>query len=144
MTQETIDERVRREIETVHAFISAWFRGAVGQSRTAFDEQLADRLAPPFVNIQPSGRVLTRADLLASLYDGHGSNPNFAISIADSTVRYRGHAGRLVMATYREHQKGARNTNPPDNARISTVLFEMPDGDGRPIWLHIHETGLAP
>ena len=144
MAQETIDQRVRREIETVHAFISAWFRGDVGQSKAAFDEQLADRLTPSFVNIQPSGQVLTRADLLASLYDGHGTNPNFTISIADSTVRYRADAGRLVMATYREHQKGAKNTDPPDNVRISTVLFEMSDGDGRPTWLHIHETGVAP
>ncbi len=142
--QGSIEERIRTEIEIVHGFISAWFRGKIGQSKAAFDAQLADRLAPSFVNIQPSGQVLTRSDLLTSLYDGHGSNPNFRISIADSTVRYREGTGRLVMATYREHQKGARNTDPPDNVRISTVLFELPAGDGRPTWLHIHETGLAP
>lgn len=141
--QGSIDGHVRTEIETVHAFISAWFRGEVGQSKTAFDAQLADRLAPSFVNIQPSGQVLTRSDLLTSLYEGHGSNPKFRISIADSTVRYQENAGRLVMATYREHQQGAKNTDPPDNVRISTVLFELSPGDGRPAWLHIHETGLS-
>ena len=137
------DERIRAEIETLHAFISAWLRGEVGQSKAAFDEHLADRLALSFVNIQPSGRVLTRSDLLTSLYDGHGSNPKFRISIADSIVRYEESDGRLVMATYREYQQGAKNTDPPDNARISTVIFELPAGDGRPTWLHIHETGLV-
>ncbi len=39
-----LNERIRTEIETVHAFISAWFRGDVSQSRTTFDEQLSDRL----------------------------------------------------------------------------------------------------
>ena len=55
-----LDQRLRAEVETVHTFISAWFRGEVERSDRLFQQQLAGRLAPDMVNIQPSGRTLTR------------------------------------------------------------------------------------
>ena len=49
-----------------------------------------------------------------------------------------------VLATYVEHQDGARNTTPSSNTRISTVLFRVDQTDGPLTWLHIHETWVPP
>ena len=36
-------DRLRSEIEDVHAFISAWFRGDITRDEAAFDARLAQR-----------------------------------------------------------------------------------------------------
>lgn len=131
---------VRREIEEVHRFIAAWFRGEIAAAGDEFDKALAARLAPQMVNIQPSGQVLTRDELLSAIRDGHGANPDFQIAIRDVTLRPELAKAELVLATYTELQSGARNTDPPDNARISTVLLRMEPATDRFTWLHIHET----
>jgi hypothetical protein len=133
-------DRVRSEIEAVHAFISSWFRGELPQSDGLFDEEFAARMGAQLINIQPSGRALARSELIASIRRGYGANPSFRITISDCEVRSACDAERLVLATYTELQQGARNTTPPDNTRVSTVLLELPRKDGRATWLHIHET----
>ena len=140
--REALRDRLCTEIEAVHAFLAAWFRGEAARSEAAFAAELADRLAPGMVNIQPSGRVLARAELLAAIKDGHGANPAFAITITDCALRHVTDDGRLALVTYVEHQRGAKNTDPPDNRRLSSALFEIPPAPARPIWLHIHETAL--
>jgi len=129
---------LRREIEDVHAFIASWFRGDLIPDDAVFDNGLCARMAAELVNIQPSGQVLTRSDLVDGIRAGHGSNSNFRISISDVVLRWVGDGKALV--TYVEFQQGARQTVPADNRRISSVLFDL-SGE-RPLWLHIHETGL--
>jgi len=94
------------------------------------------------INIQPMGRILSRSDLISLVYDGYGSNPDFRIEVKDCLVRYFSADAKTVLATYVEYQSGSLQTTPSENVRFSTVLFELPEGDARPIWLHIHETGL--
>ena len=129
---------IREEIEAVHRFISAWFCGDVPRSADRFSAGLGDRLAPDLVNIQPSGRMLTRDALLASIENGHGANPLFRIEIEDVQMRYIG-GDDLVLATYVERQSGALQSN-PENSRISSVLMRRRPGTGALEWLHIHET----
>ena len=134
---------VRREIEDVHRFIAAWFRGEIAARGDEFDRTLAARLAPQLVNIQPAGQVLTRDELLTAIREGHGANPDFQIAIRDVVLHPELANAELVLATYTELQSGARNTDPPDNARISTVLLRVnPATDGF-TWLHIHETATT-
>lgn len=133
-------DRLRREIEDVHAFIAAWFRGDMARDDALFDARLARHLEPGLVNIQPSGRILTRAELLDGIHDGHARNPSFQIEIRDAVLRQV--AGDTALVTYVEHQRGAKNTEPADNRRISSVWFCRIGGDTAPVWLHIHETGL--
>ena len=132
---------VREEIEALHAFISAWFRGEEPDTNEAYAAGLADRLAPGFVNIQPAGRVHERDGLLASLRDGHGTNPEFRISISKTRLHHLDEASGLVLATYVETQSGARHSHPPTNARLSTVLMRR-TGTGALEWLHVHETAV--
>ncbi len=134
---------MRHEIEAVHRFISAWFRGEIPADGNRFETMLAARCAPELVNIQPSGQALTRDDLLASIRKGHGTNPAFQIDIRNVQVRAPIAEGAIVLATYTELQTGALNTNPPDNARISTVLLRREPEADRFAWLHIHETATS-
>ena len=139
--QDALLTAVREEIEALHRFISAWFRGEEPNSDDAFAAGLADRLAPGFVNIQPVGRVLERDDLLDSLREGHGANPAFRISISKTRLHHVDAAAGLVLATYVETQSGARHSHPPTNARLSTVLMRQ-TGSGPLKWLHVHETAV--
>ncbi|MGI9393116.1 MAG: DUF4440 domain-containing protein [Boseongicola sp.] len=133
-------DRFRNEIEDMHAFIAAWFRGDVAHDGKLFEEQFARRLDPALVNIQPSGQVLTRADLLDGIHAGYAGNANFQIEIEDVVPRFA--QGDVALVTYVEFQRGAKNTVPADNRRVSSVWFRSVQ-DGAPLrWLHIHETGL--
>jgi len=135
-----MSDRLGSEIEHVHAFIAGWFRGEVAQDDALFDAELAARLDVGLVNIQPSGQILTRAELVEGIRSGYGGNPNFSIEIDDVVVRFADNDVALV--TYVEFQRGALNTVPADNRRVSSVLFRgVGDGEA-PVWLHIHETGL--
>ena len=134
---------VRAEIEALHDFIAAWFRGETLESAEHFRAGLADRLAPDLVNIQPAGRTLTREDLLSAIERGYGASPRFAIAIRDVQIRCASEQTGLVLATYAEVQRGARNSA-PENTRISTVLLQRFGTSGRFTWLHIHETAVPP
>lgn len=134
-------DRMRLEIETLHDFIAAWFRGDVEQSDVVFDNGLGSRLDGGLINIQPSGEVLSRLQLVDGIRAGYGRNREFRIEISDVVVRWADKDRALV--TYVEFQQGARNTVPADNARISSVLFCADAGGGDALrWMHIHETAF--
>ena len=135
-----MSDHFRREIERVHAFIAAWFRGDVARDDALFDSQLATRMDRALVNIQPSGQILTHSDLVDGIRAAHGSNPDFHIEISDVVLRLVD--DDLALVTYVEFQRGAKNTVPADNRRVSSVLFRCVHPDAEPVWLHIHETGL--
>lgn len=131
-----IDE-VREEIESLHRFFTGWFRGELPVEGLS---ELDARLAPGFINIQPAGRVLTLEELRLSIAGGHGANPAFEIEIHDVHVRWSCDDESSILATYVELQHGARNSQPPTNRRISTVLFQR--SESRLQWQHVHETKL--
>jgi hypothetical protein len=122
------------EIVRLRDVIEGWFTGRLAEDR--FDPDFADALHPEFENIQPSGLVGSREDLLDSLRAAHGANPDFRITIEEPRLLavYPG----LILAGYIEAQTGARNS-PPENRRRSTVLFETGD---RLIWRYLQETAL--
>ena len=124
----------KAEIERLHRVIDARFRGDLAHDR--FDPEFADALHPEFENIQPSGDVLKKAELIGPIRAAHGANPDFRIVIEEPRViaTYPG----LILATYVEFQTGARNSA-SENRRRSTVLFET---GPRLIWRHLQETGL--
>ena len=140
---EIVDD-VRREIEALHDCIARWFRGEGERSQERFSTEFISRLDAQFTNIQPSGQVLFRDELLGPIESAFGANPDFRITISNVTLLSgigRGDRG-LLVATYVEHQTGARNSSPAANDRISTVVFHRDDASGALIWLHIHETAL--
>ncbi len=128
-------KRAIAEIVRLHDFIAGWFRGDLAPE--TFEPDFADALHDAFENIQPSGVVLSKAELMDPIRSAHGANPDFRITI-ESPRRIAEYPDQIVM-TYVEFQQGARNST-PQNRRGSTVLFET-SGD-RLIWRHLQETGL--
>ena len=59
-------DRYRREIEEMHAFISAWFRGSVANDAVLYEAEFARRLDPALVNIQPSGQYTATLTFLGA------------------------------------------------------------------------------
>lgn len=122
------------EIVRLHEVIAAWFNGTLDPER--FGPDFADALHADFENVQPSGTVRTRAELIEPIRAAYGQNPAFRITIEHPRViaTWPG----LILATYVEYQRGARNSA-PENRRRATVLFEVHE---RLLWRHLQETGL--
>ncbi len=120
------------EIKRLHDVIRRWFRGEMPVEN--FDPEFADFLHPEFENIQPSGEILARWDLLEAIRPAHGANPDFQITIEQPRLLAKWPG--LILAGYIERQTGARNS-PSDNRRISTVLFEPGE---RCTWRYLQET----
>jgi hypothetical protein len=132
-----LEQRVRAEVEDLHAFFFGWFTGALAPEE--FESQFLARFSRDMVFIPPAGRLQGLAELSTSIRDGHGSNADFRVCIRNVTLQraFDGH----VLATYEEWQRNALASTPSDNGRLATVLFK----DGDPLqWLHIHETWLPP
>ncbi|MEM9061535.1 MAG: hypothetical protein AAGD13_13825 [Pseudomonadota bacterium] len=130
-----MEEDVIVEIERLHAFLSGWFRGEYAHE--AFEQGFANSLHEEFERVQPSGISLTRSTLLDAVGEAHGASPDFRITIAGARLiaAYPG----VLLATYEEHQTGARNSA-ARNHRRSTVLFEA---GKRLIWRYVHETPVS-
>ncbi|MGI9522561.1 MAG: hypothetical protein ACR2PG_13025 [Hyphomicrobiaceae bacterium] len=138
-----LEERLTTEVETMHTFIAAWFRGEMTADKCLFEREFTSRLAIDMVNIQPSGSVLTRDRLAQSIFQGHGTNKRFQIQIHDCQLRYMCSARLTAVATYVESQRNAKNTVPADNDRISTAVFGLSDGGSGLRWVHLHETARS-
>ena len=133
----TLEERVRREVEDLHAFFVGWFGGTLDES--AFDERFVPRFSPELVFVPPAGQLLGLSELSEGIRSGHGTNPRFRVEIRNVQIHhvFEGH----VVATYEEWQRNALASTPPDNGRRATVLFGV--GDAL-LWKHIHETWVPP
>ena len=128
-------ETVRKEIEALHEFFVAWFTGNIAENE--FDSGFLARFDADFHLIPPAGIVLDLDGIASGVRDSYASNPDFRIAIRNVQVRrvFDGH----ILATYEEWQRNALASEPPDNARLATVLFE----DANPLrWLHVHETWM--
>jgi hypothetical protein len=133
----------RREIEALHEFLSGWLNGTLDNDDATFAIGIENRLDKAFVNIQPAGKVLSRNELCAGLRAGYGQSPDFRIKIRNVRLLARSRSQGLIAAFYEEYQTGARSSKPPDNVRLSTVLFRRA-ATGALIWLHVHETWAGP
>ena len=134
-----LEQRLLNEVVEFHDFIAQWFRGEVEDDALLFDHHTKQKLAPDFINIQPLGLVLTREQLLDPIFQAHGVNADFDISIREFHLMFVGKEDSFAVARYIEDQSGARNTIPPNNSRISSVGFRLED---QILWQFCHETGL--
>lgn len=127
--------QARNEIESLHEFFCEWFGGNLAESE--FEEQFVSRFSSEVLFIPPAGNFLGLDDLVPMLRAGYGSNPEFRIQIREVTI-HRQFDG-FILASYEEWQRNALSSQPPNNGRISTVLFAA----GKQLkWHYVHETWL--
>lgn len=121
-----------REIDELHAFFAAWFRGTVDSM-----ERMEGVLAPGFTIVGPDGATMSRTETLAAVRAGHGRSPDLEITTSDH--RLIATAGVVIVARYVEtHDR-------PDasSRRVSTVVFTADSGAPNGVrWVSVHETWL--
>ena len=132
-----LETQARNEIESLHEFFVGWFSGELEED--SFDATFLPRFAEDVVLIPPGGQQLGYEELVGWIRGGHGNNPNFRIAIRN--VRLRRVLADHLLVTYEEWQRNALASEPSDNGRVATVLFEKGD---QLRWLHIHETWVPP
>lgn len=139
---ETLTDRVRTEVETMHSFLEQWLNGSLPKSRESFEREFIDCVDADFVNIQPAGIALSGKTLIDAIFEGHGASPDFRIRVRNVAIRRTFDNDNVVLATYEEYQRGARNSALAENARVSTALMLDRGNAHRFRWIHIHETWL--
>ena len=130
-------QRVKEEIEVLHLGFVSWFNGTCEHHE--LNRLIGDRMTEGFFYVMPGASKLDKQTLLKGLATQHGSNPSFRISITDIVIRHKTSDG-AILATYTEHQTGAKNSV-SDNWRTSTAFF-IRSHDGSLLWHLIQETAL--
>ncbi|ERH11586.1 MAG: hypothetical protein J07HB67_00594 [halophilic archaeon J07HB67] len=138
MTAETtLAAAARREIEALHDFFGAWFRGDLDHE--AFGRPV-ETLGPSFRMVRPDGRELAREAVIDGVRSGHASEPDdppFEILVRDQRVQWTSDDRCLVR--YEEWQRSAGRWR----GRRSTAAFvrdrSAPAGV---VWSDLHETWI--
>ena len=132
----------RTEIEDFHVLFDEWFPGLCPQSEDLLETRLGSRLAQDFQLIYPGGGVLDRASLIDGVRQSYAKSPGYKTQIRDVRLRPMESDG-YILANYEEWQKNAANSTPPNNGRLSSVVFRILSDDPIKLeWLHLHETWL--
>lgn len=131
-------ERIRKHVIDIHRFFSEWVSGSCPEDDATFRAGLLDRIDGDTMVIMPGG-IGYPAEVFTKYMRGlHGSNPKFRIQIRNITLRHR--IGDALVVTYEEWERNAKDSRPPDNGRLSTMVLR--DRGDRLETLHVHETWL--
>ena len=131
-----MQERCTAEIEELHDFFTAWFRGELPADDESF-ARFASAMHEGFEIVSPDGTTLAREAILQAVRGGHGANPDVSITIRNPRLLH--HRGELALMAYEECQTTANTTL----SRLSTALFIDAAGTPNGVqWLHLHETWM--
>ena len=113
-----------------------WLTGTLEDADGVF-ERFTDVVHPEFSMIVPSGEVLDRDAVVASVRAAYATaDESFVIEIRDVVDRVSG--DDAIVFTYEEWQFVGDRV---DSRRVSTVLFVPAPGATNGVqWRHLHET----
>ncbi len=136
-----MNELCRAEVYEFHRFLVKWFTGRERPDKLLFVE-FSDVLAPDFRLVSPAGRIFTRTELEARVweaYGAHGRDPNpFRVWVERFEGRPLGEGHHLVL--YEEWQEVKGETK----VRQSSAVFRKSEHARNGVdWVHVHETWLA-
>lgn len=136
----------KQEIETaihdIHDFFTDWVGGRCPNDPETFKRNALDRISDDLVAIFPAGRSFGKKDFEGYMTGIYGSNPDFRIKIRDIKISHRSNG--MAVVNYQEWQRNAKDSDDPNNGRITTmVIGQKNSGDGLEI-LQVHETWLPP
>lgn len=134
----------KQEIETaihdIHDFFTDWVGGRCPNDPETFKRNALDRISDDLVAIFPAGRSFGKKDFEGYMTGIYGSNPDFRIKIRDIKISHRSNG--MAVVNYQEWQRNAKDSDDPNNGRITTmVIGQKNSGDGLEI-LQVHETWL--
>ncbi len=131
---------VKAEIEELHRFFVAWFKGDVPDTDSAF-ARFTRAVAADFELIDPRGTHHDRPGLTNTLRSAYGSLAGREFKIWIENMNVRSANEDLVIATYEEWQQ----RDSEKTARLSTAVFQLHarHSPGGVEWRHVHETWLS-
>ncbi len=132
--------RIEAAIHEIHDFFTDWVGGRCSGDGDTFKLHALDRLADDLVAIMPGGRSFGKKDFARYMKSIYGSNPDFRIKIRD--VRLSHQSGDLSVVNYQEWQCNAKDSEEPNNGRITTMVVRDRGMDAIPEILQVHETWL--
>ena len=129
--------RAVEEVQRLHAFFGAWFRGE--PTVVAGFAACETALAPDFRMVTPDGEVHDRASVIARLRSARDSAPaDFAIEILQPHVAWRSDDAVLLEFIERQYRDGRI-----DRRRSTGLFTEEPAAPHGIVWRHLHETWAA-
>jgi hypothetical protein len=131
--------QIETAIHDIHDFFTDWVGGRCPGDAETFKKNALDRISDNLVAIFPAGRRFGKDDFKGYMSSIYGSNPEFRISISD--IRINHVSDTMAVVNYQEWQKAAKDSDRPNNGRITTmVLGEKAPGSIE--ILQVHETWL--
>lgn len=131
---------IENAIHNIHAFFTDWVSGRCPGDAGTFRHNALDHISDDLVAIFPAGRAFGKKDFEGYMSGIYSSNPDFRIMIRDLRVTHND--GKTAVVNYHEWQRNAKDSDQPNNGRITTmVVGAKPSGDGVEI-LQVHETWL--
>jgi hypothetical protein len=126
----------RAEVVGLHEFFVGWFTGALAADDAVF-AQFGEALHPDFSMVVPSGEMLDREAVVASVRRAHASaGDSFRIEVRDVVDRMVGEDA--VLVTYEEWQfVGGQVVNRRTSSAWLVGCADAPRGVQ---WRHLHET----
>ncbi len=131
---------IERVIHEIHAFFTDWVGGRCPGDPDTFRKGALDHISEDLAAIFPAGRSFGRCDFESYMGGIYGSNPKFRIQIRD--IRLRHLTAEIAVVTYEEWQRDARDSEEPNNGRITTMVLSRGKSGAGPQILHVHETWL--
>jgi len=127
--------KASREVEALHEFFVAWFRGE--PANFALCEAV---FAPDFRMVAPDGAVHERAAVMVRLRAARASAPaDFAIEIVQPRVAWQTTDAVLLEYVERQYREGRTSL------RRSSGLFTGETAAPRGVvWRHLQETWMPP
>jgi hypothetical protein len=132
--------QIETAIHDISDFFTDWVGGRCPGDADTFRRNALDRLADDLVAIMPGGRSFGKKEFEAYMKSIYGSNPDFRIKIRD--VRLKHQSGDLAVVNYHEWQRNAKDSDEPNNGRITTMVVRDRGKGAAPEVLQVHETWL--
>ena len=132
-----MEESIREEIVSLHKFFESWYSATIDNTSEVF-KRVESVLHEDFQIIVPSGSKLSKNQLLDVLKGQYGrfkDTENFAITIDNVDIRFRGKD--IAIVTYNEignSEEGEKRSIITTALRKNSKLLNGLE------WLHIHET----
>lgn len=133
-------QEIERVILDIHDFFTDWVGGRCPGDADTFRQRALDHISDDLVAIFPAGRTFAKADFEGYMTGIYGSNPDFRIQIRDVQVRHL--SAEMAVANYEEWQRGAKDSDEPNNGRVTTMVLGNGGADNRLQILQVHETWL--
>jgi hypothetical protein len=132
--------QIETAIHDIHDFFTDWVGGRCPGDADTFRRNALDRLADDLVAIMPGGRSFGKKDFEGYMKSIYGSNPDFRIKIRDIRLNYQ--SGDLAVVNYHEWQRNAKDSDEPNNGRVTTMVVRDRGMSATPEILQVHETWL--